>query len=229
MFKVFIQEGERFGRLTFIKELEPLKAKDGRSKRVCLCKCDCGNEFMVLFGMLRSGKTRSCGCLKGDASSNSHKKHNTYEINGEVTKVFDSKGNFALIDTEDLEKVKPYYFRKNTKGYFVTSPVLRNLDKCMLLHRLITDCPDGMVVDHINHDKKDDRKSNLRVCTPQQNAMNKKSVKGYWYRKDLKVWQAEIICQGVKRIIGCFNTEEEALMARREAEKTYFKEFAYNA
>ena len=229
MFKNFINPREKFGRLTFLEELTPLKSKDGRSKRVALCKCDCGNEVIVLFSKLLYGRTKSCGCLKSDMSSSRLKKNNTYETDGEVTKVFDSKGNFALIDTEDLEKVKPYYFRLVKKGYFVTSPVLRNTDKCLLMHRVITDCPDGMVVDHINHNKSDNRKCNLRVCTPQQNSMNKKNIKGYWFRKDLGLWQVEIICKGIKHIIGCFKTEQDAIEARKKAEMEYFKDFAFNA
>ncbi len=44
----------------------------------------------------------------------------------------------------------------------------------VLLHRLLTGCPDGMVVDHINGNTFDNRRSNIRVCTPGVNMLNKK-------------------------------------------------------
>ena len=51
--------GRRFGKLTVIKRVENTKANKAR----WLCKCDCGNEKIVVGGDLQSGRTRSCGCL----------------------------------------------------------------------------------------------------------------------------------------------------------------------
>ncbi|OKA15811.1 hypothetical protein BS618_07710 [Rhodococcus erythropolis] len=47
------------------------------------------------------------------------------------------------------------------------------------LHRLVVDAPEHLVVDHLNHDRLDNRKSNLRVCTQKINAQNTKNEKGY--------------------------------------------------
>lgn len=51
--------GQRFGRLTV---LGPVGRTKGRAI-VWLCRCDCGNEIEVVGRSLRSGNTRSCGCL----------------------------------------------------------------------------------------------------------------------------------------------------------------------
>lgn len=58
-----IKPGERFGRLTVIgrSKLRPISTSGGI---LLLCICDCGNEVAVRSGNLRSGNTKSCGCLK---------------------------------------------------------------------------------------------------------------------------------------------------------------------
>ncbi|NWO12705.1 hypothetical protein [Virgibacillus sp.] len=56
--------GERYGKLTVLEEL-----KQHGSKRRWLCKCNCGNLAIVLMDSLRSGNTRSCGCLKPERSA----------------------------------------------------------------------------------------------------------------------------------------------------------------
>lgn len=66
--------GEKFGRLTVIKRAENNKYNQVR----WLCKCDCGNEKIVLANNLRNGQTKSCGCLKKeqDHINIAHIKHN---------------------------------------------------------------------------------------------------------------------------------------------------------
>lgn len=75
------------------------------------------------------------------------------------------------------------------------------------MHRLITSCPPGLVVDHINHNKLDNRRKNLRVCTQSANMRNLTDQgKGYWYQKQNRNWVVEIN----NKHIGCFATEGEA-------------------
>jgi hypothetical protein len=59
--KLDIKPGDRFSRLTIIKEVEQ------RNKaRFFLCRCDCGVEKEIRLALLRNGHTKSCGCLKRD-------------------------------------------------------------------------------------------------------------------------------------------------------------------
>lgn len=76
---------------------------------------------------------------------------------------------FVLIDIEDVDKVSKFKWRKSTKNYIKTG----NSEQ-LYLHRLITDCQDGLEVDHINHNPLDNRKSNLRICTHKENCKNRR-------------------------------------------------------
>ena len=56
--------GERFGRLTVIERAESYINPNGTPRTAWKCKCDCGNEVVVLAQSLSNGATKSCGCLK---------------------------------------------------------------------------------------------------------------------------------------------------------------------
>lgn len=58
--------GQRFGRLTVIEKAESLIDKGGKIRGRWKCKCDCGNECLVLTDTLRAGSTKSCGCYRVD-------------------------------------------------------------------------------------------------------------------------------------------------------------------
>ena len=91
------------------------------------------------------------------------------------------------------------------------------------LHRLVSNCPDGMVVDHINHDTLDNRKQNLRICTVFENQQNLRSKKteqtGVYYRyyKNNGKWCANIT-KNKKRYYKEFKTKDEAIKWRKEQE-----------
>jgi hypothetical protein len=58
-------EGQRFGKLVVIKKGETRVTKGGCKTRTWICRCDCGRELIIPTGHLRSGHTKSCGCLRG--------------------------------------------------------------------------------------------------------------------------------------------------------------------
>lgn len=88
----------------------------------------------------------------------------------------------TMIDEEDLARVKSlgytwHYFRANGEPYIVNTLVGDDgKRKRVYLHRVINECPDDKVVDHINHDTLDNRKSNLRNVTASANQQNRKGA-----------------------------------------------------
>lgn len=93
-----------------------------------------------------------------------------------------SKGKVVIVDDEDFEYLNQWKWSYGSGGYAVREQHLgmqdgKKLRKTILMHRLITNAPRGMDVDHINDDKLDNQRSNLRVCTRSQNMANKKSKK----------------------------------------------------
>ena len=70
-------------------------------------------------------------------------------------------------------------------------------------------CPEGLVVDHLNGDKLDCRKSNMRICTQAENTKNRHGAKGYCYDKSKKKWMVRY----KNKFWGRYNTEEEAKRA----------------
>ena len=91
-----------------------------------------------------------------------------------------SKGKCALVDNEDYERLMQYKWcaSKTKIGYYsIRKDYTSGKQKTILMHRIIMDCPKGMIVDHINHNALDNRKENLRICTNSQNLMNQRVSK----------------------------------------------------
>lgn len=86
----------------------------------------------------------------------------------------------CLIDEEDFELVSDYnwyaIYNKMVKDYYIMASWKNDYNKTesVFMHRLVTNCPDDMVVDHIDHKTTDNRKSQLRVCTSKENSQNRK-------------------------------------------------------
>jgi len=90
----------------------------------------------------------------------------------------------------------------------------------------------GEIVDHINGDTLDNRKQNLRIATPLQNARNKKRAKnntsgfkGVEWDPRRSKWRAAIVVQGRRRHLGHFDDAREASKRYEEAAKNIFGQF----
>lgn len=88
-----------------------------------------------------------------------------------------SKGQIAMIDDEDYERVSEFkwyaLWNKDTQSYYAARSAGGRINKHIeYLHRFIMQTPKGMICDHRNHNTLDDRKSNLRNCTPAQSSLN---------------------------------------------------------
>ena len=210
--------GMRFGKLTVIKRQGRV-----RNRPAWLCKCDCGNFHLVNTYSLKNGLCKSCGCL----AKTGCKKYNRYDLSGEYGIGYFENGDYFIFDKEDYDKIKDCWWTKTKDGYAYY------FAKKITVHRLVTNCPKGLEVDHINHDTLDNRKSNLRICTHQQNMMNqnirrrnKELIKGVYYDAKQKRYIASIMTNGRKHYLGSFIDKDDAIAVRTEAEKQLFGEFA---
>ncbi len=64
--RIHVKAGDRYGRLTVIREVKPQVRPCGRQKRMVACMCDCGTTRVVQLGHLRSGGSASCGCARDE-------------------------------------------------------------------------------------------------------------------------------------------------------------------
>ena len=148
-------------------------------------------------------------------------------------KIINIKGYEVIVSGEDYERVMQHkwHIKCNLKkgGAYFASYVGKS--SIVKLHRFIINCPENMIVDHINGNVLDNRRSNLRICTKHQNTMNKivTNTSGYkgvsWHKRDKK-WQAQIKINYVNIHLGLFSTPELAHKAYCEAAIKYHGEFA---
>lgn len=208
------------------------KVKDGFTG-LWKCRClICGNNAWATGDQLKRGNRKSCRECGLKAKSR-RKKSNKYDLSGEfgIGFTYDT-GKIFYFDKEDFDLIKDYSWGENTDGYIVS--IKKN--KEVLMHRLVLglERSDGKVVDHINHNVWDNRKSMLRITTTAENvrnhsiAKNNKSGKtGVRFDEESGLWEA-YIWHGRNRRLGKYKTIEEAIDARLEAEDKYFGEYSYD-
>lgn len=133
-----------------------------------------------------------------------------------------TQGKVALVDDEDYKWLKHHKWQfSSTNGYAVGQLRYDNgtYSEKVLMHRQIMNTPKKLHTDHINGDKLDNRKTNLRVCTPSENYVNrgvckkrnKSGYKGvYWSERD-KRYQVTMRKNSKTHYIGMFEEIDEAI------------------
>lgn len=231
--------GQRFGRLTAVKRAEDRIDSSGRHyvQWVCLCDCqrdkpECERRYIkVTASHLRSGHSTSCGCRLHETllkRNQDMRKSNTYDLSGEFGIGYTDDGSQFFFDLEDYEKIKKYKWYSNTNGYIAT----QTDKKYLQLHRLIMNAEPDQQVDHIHHNIKDCRKSELRIVTASQNMQNKRIYKnnssgktGVSFHKRTHKWIANIQVNKKRISLGSFDNINDAIASREQAEKKYFGEY----
>lgn len=145
------------------------------------------------------------------------------------------RGREVLLDEQDLDLFEAYRWHVRTlrsgHSYVCSGAKIEGHSSTVLFHRVITNCPAGMVVDHINGNGLDNRRANLRVCHQACNVRNARKVRGTKNRyKGTKLtpcgrWQAHI-WHGRTINLGSFETDVQAAAAYDAAARELFGEFA---
>lgn len=126
---------------------------------------------------------------------------------------------FALVSPEDYEALAPYRWFLGTHGYAVRNG--RHDRGGILLHREVLGLKKGDArrCDHINRDRLDNRRSNLRIVSHQRNMCNLGSregtsqFRGVSWDKDRELWRACVSPGGRQRMLGRFHREDDAARA----------------
>ncbi len=143
-----------------------------------------------------------------------------------------TKGKFTIVDAHDY----PFFARYNwfvegtQKNYYA---VRKQNGKSIKMHRQITNAPDHLVVDHIDHNGLNNQRQNLRLCTFAQNCRNIRSTspktsiyKGVHWHKAHKKWAAQITCNKKTHHLGYFKKQFDAAIAYDSAAKKHHGVFA---
>lgn len=198
-------------------------------RRFWVCKCSCGNKFSILDTVILEKSQKGCMecCSKRRATPI---KSNRYDLSGEYGIGYLKDNEPFYFDLEDYDLIKDIYWNKTNAGY------IRGYKnkKQKWIHRMVINKNENEVIDHINRNRLDNRKENLRVCTQQENTFNSKLSKnntsgiiGVYLRKDTNSWSSNLMFNREKISLGCYNTKEDAIIARLNGEIKYFgKDFA---
>lgn len=164
--------GQRFGHLVALRPLPK-----GSHPRGVLweCRCDCGGTARILTNCLTKGNSRSCGCKKKEALDvarlaqrpDEAKRGRVVGDHYEVPVVDGAEILWAKVDLAHGCWAELFAWNAGN-GYAATKINGRRLT----LHHCILRPEPGLVVDHINRNRLDNRSSNLRVVTIAENLEN---------------------------------------------------------
>ena len=215
--------GRTIGRLTVVAINEDTKR--------CICNCSCGTkDFEVKYSDISREYIKSCGCIAKEL-----KNKNEFIDDYVIGKT--NKGDIFYFDKEDFDKISKYTWRLSHNGYMQTTITKRPMKKIIEMHSYImnNDYKSGFVVDHINRNKCDNRKTNLRIVNRNMNGFNiSKQINntsgktGVSFNKKNNNYMAYICCKNKRIYLGSFYNYDDAVKARAAAELKYFGELWNN-
>mgnify|MGYP001589655141 CR=1 FL=1 len=143
-----------------------------------------------------------------------------------------TQNKYAIIDNGDFERVNKLKWYYDSTGYAAH----KSGKIAIRMHQFILNTPKGMITDHINHDKLDNRKINIRICLRMNNLWNMRKSRGkskykgvYFNGSDgrIKRWVAQIRANNKVKNLGYFLTEEEAAQQYNKFAKMLHGKFAW--
>ena len=140
-----------------------------------------------------------------------------------------TQGKFALVDNDMFDCLNQFNWYCNAQGYAVREQSLgNNKSRIIRMHRLINQTPNEMDTDHIDRDRLNNQKVNLRTVTHQQNMFNltlaknnKSGIRGIGWHTESKKWRAYIQIKRKSIHLGLFFNLKDAIKVRQQAEQIY--------
>lgn len=225
--------GKEFGKLTVLEQIPDLIEPSGKHWDMwrCVCSCVDKTEVNVRGTLLRTGQTKSCGCLKKGA----HKQYNNYDLSGAYGVGLTSNTNKEFyFDLEDYDKIKDICWCESIdNGFSKLIGYDTKNNKRVRMHAYLG----YSRYDHIDRNQLNNRKCNLRKCTQQENSMNRglqsnntSGFTGVCFNKQNQKWYAQLqvtISGEKKHFQGTLRANfEDAKIDRLKLEAKYFGKFA---
>ena len=237
---VMSEHGVPDSKLTVLKQTDDYVSPGGKHMDRWICECNCNdhNIINVIGTKLKQGIVKSCGCVTKELIRLSKKKYNKYS-----DKLIDEHGEYYIgycsntekefyVDVDDFPVISQYCWHEvgnKRTGYNYISAKDSESGKNIKMHWLIV----GKYYDHQDRNPFNNRKYNLRPANASQNNINKDIRKnntsrfaGVSFHKGTQKWQATISINKKPIYLGTFDKIEDAIVARLNAEKEYYGEWA---
>lgn len=226
MKKHAVETGQRFHGFTIVREDEPHITPNGTPFRRFVVRCDCGKIKSVVLHSLIRGVSKSCGCLS--VAPRPTEEPPPVE-NARWLPL--TQGKWTLVDVDVFDALQGRKLWLNGAGKYAS--LTRPIGKLQYgLHRFVLGLngSENTLVDHINCNTLDNRRSNLRFATRAENARNVKP-RGKLKYKGVRLqggkWYARISLNKKVFELGAYKTITEAARAYNEAAKRLHGEFAW--
>ncbi len=139
----------------------------------------------------------------------------------------------TYLDDEDYHRAQDFHWYKTKNGYVAGTVLEQGVRRRVYLHRWLLNAQPGQFVDHIDGNKLNNRRSNLRLVTRSQNQANRRRnansrsrYKGVTWHKHKKRWLARIQVRGRRITIGYFTDPLQAAHEYDAFARTNFGEYA---
>jgi hypothetical protein len=207
--------GDNYGELT----IETCAGRDKYGQRRWVCICSCGIKKEIAQGSLKSGATRSCGCLQKKRASESSKTHG-------ASKTVEYKA-WARIKDRCYNKKNHAYKDYGGRGIGMALAWQNNFSSFLL--DMGEKPSDKHTIERVENSGDyckenciwtDDR--GLQGYNRRIQSNNKSGKSGVFFHERLKKWEAYIWHVGVKKALGLFIIFEEAVASREAAEIYYY-------
>lgn len=231
--------GKEFGYFKVLERAEDyISPNTGKRHTRWKCQCNyngCTNIFITFTQQIYSNTTVSCPECAKMITASKKAKRNEYEFTSDTCIGYTSKGEIFTVDIEDYDLIKNHTWHYDKEGYVRATVRINGNRKNVMLSRLIMGVGENkeIEVDHIHGSQTlgDNRKSNLRICTHEENSYNKKKrkdskqkYKGVYKRGNK--YYVSISYKGKRIYLGLFENEEQAKEAYNNKAKELHGEFA---